>query len=43
MSRRILTSWYARPAANAIVKSFYIDPSLGSILTSELVSFRVQR
>ena len=37
-----LTSWYA-PAANAIVKSVYINPSLGSTLTTELVSFRLPR
>jgi len=37
-----LTSWYA-PAANAIVKSVYVNPSLGSTLTTELVSFRLQR
>ena len=37
-----LTSWYA-PAANAIVKSVYVNPSLGSTLTTELVSFRLPR
>ena len=37
-----LTSWYA-PAANAIVKSVYVNPSLGSTLTTELVSFRLLR
>ena len=37
-----LTSWYA-PAASAIVKSVYTNPSLGSTLTTELVSFQRQR
>ena len=40
--RTSLTSWYA-PAANAIVKSVYTNPSLGSTSITELVSFRLQR
>lgn len=37
-----LTYWYA-PAANAIVKSVYVNPYLGSTTTTELVEYRPQR